>query len=104
VCQQAPRRDPGWALRCSGGHDFVARFADRDPHRQPVKNAAFQQGLVAGFVPWAEIRKIETSSEYLTFWQNGRTRFIIPRHAFQTLAEAEIFSQAANWWHSAATA
>jgi hypothetical protein len=75
------------------------------PHAQAVKKAIFKPCLVEGFTPWAYIRKIEISDHDLTFWKHGRiVRLIIPRHAFPTSTESEAFFQAANWWHSAATA
>jgi hypothetical protein len=58
---------------------------------------------VEGFIPWANIRKIETSNDDIIFWQKGRKRLIIPRRAFPTSTESERFFQAAKLWHSASS-
>jgi hypothetical protein len=100
------RRAALWAGLCEGRSATISPegLLIETPHAQAVKKAIFKQCLVEGFTPWADIRKLEISQDYLTFWKSGRMRLIIPRQAFPTSAKAEAFFQAATWWHSAATA
>jgi hypothetical protein len=100
------RRAALWAGLCEGRLVTISPqgLLIETPHAQAAKKAIFKHCLLEGFTPWADIRKIEISGYYPTFWKSGRMRLIIPRRAFPTSAKAETFFQAANWWHSAATA
>lgn len=52
--------------------------------------------------PWGDVREIEATEDFVTFWRKGPSRLVLPRRAFPGPAEADAFLQAAILWHAEA--